>query len=62
MPATVYLGAADAAIGRDQDAIGAWNTAMLQESRSPVVSLLLADALALVGLETLSGEKLADES
>jgi VWFA-related protein len=45
VPATVYLGAADAAIGRDQDAIGAWNTALLQESRSPVVSLLLADAL-----------------
>jgi predicted Zn-dependent protease len=44
-PATIYLGAASAAMGRDQDAVGAWNTAMLEEARSPVLSLLLGDAL-----------------
>jgi VWFA-related protein len=44
-PATIYLGAASAAMGRDQDAVGAWNTAMLEESRSPVLSLLMGDAL-----------------
>ena len=43
--ATLYLGAASAALGRDQDAAGAWNTAMLEDARSPVLSLLLADAL-----------------
>jgi VWFA-related protein len=45
VPATVYLGAASAALGRDQDAVGAWNTAMLEDASSPVLSLLLADAL-----------------
>ena len=45
VPATVYLGAASAALGRDQDAVGAWNTAMLEDARSPILSLLLADAL-----------------
>ena len=44
-PATIYLGAASAAMGRDQDAVGAWNTAMLEEARSPVLSLMMADAL-----------------
>jgi VWFA-related protein len=44
-PATVYLGAASAALGRDQDAVGAWNTAMLEDARSPVLSLLMGDAL-----------------
>jgi VWFA-related protein len=43
--ATLYLGAASAALGRDQDAAGAWNTAMLEDARSPVLSLLLGDAL-----------------
>ncbi len=45
VPATLYLGAASAALGRDQDAFGAWNTAMLEEARSPVLSLLMGDAL-----------------
>jgi VWFA-related protein len=45
VPATVYLGAASAALGRDQDAVGAWNTAMLEDARSPVLSLLMGDAL-----------------
>jgi len=45
VPATLYLGAASAALGRDQDAVGAWNTAMLEEARSPVLSLLMGDAL-----------------
>jgi hypothetical protein len=49
VPATVYLGAASAGVGRDQDAIGAWNTAMLEDAHSPVVSLLLADALLRTG-------------
>jgi tetratricopeptide (TPR) repeat protein len=44
-PATIYLGAASAAMGRDQDAVGAWNTAMLEDARSPVLSLLMGDAL-----------------
>jgi hypothetical protein len=45
VPATLYLGAASAALGRDQDAVGAWNTAMIEEARSPVLSLLMGDAL-----------------
>jgi VWFA-related protein len=44
-PATVYLGAASAALGRDQDAVGAWTTARLEDAGSPLVSLLLGDAL-----------------
>ncbi|HEV7499450.1 MAG TPA: tetratricopeptide repeat protein, partial [Vicinamibacteria bacterium] len=49
VPATVYLGAASAAIGRDQDAIGAWNTALLEDAHSPALSLLFADALLRTG-------------
>jgi len=45
VPATLYLGACSAALGRDQDAAGAWTMAMLEEARSPVLSLLLAEAL-----------------
>src|SRR5207253_5348502 len=45
VPATLYLGACSAALGRDQDAAGAWNTALLEDARSPVLSLLLGDTL-----------------
>jgi tetratricopeptide (TPR) repeat protein len=45
VPATVYLAAAAAAQGQDQQAVGAWNTALLMESPgSPLVHAALADA------------------
>jgi VWFA-related protein len=49
-PAAVYLGACYAAAGKDLDAIGAWQTALIDESgRSPVLYALLGDALARTG-------------
>jgi len=44
VPATVYLAAAAAAQGYDQEAAGAWNTALLQDAGSPLVHVALADA------------------
>ncbi|HUG53899.1 MAG TPA: tetratricopeptide repeat protein, partial [Vicinamibacteria bacterium] len=44
-PALLYLGATSAALGRDQDAAGAWNQARLADVHSPVLALLLSDAL-----------------
>ena len=44
-PAAVYLGACYAASGKDLDAIGAWQTALIGESGSPTLYALLADAL-----------------
>ncbi|HEX9190335.1 MAG TPA: tetratricopeptide repeat protein, partial [Vicinamibacteria bacterium] len=49
-PAAVYLGACYAAAGKDLDAIGAWQTALIDESgKSPVLYALLGDALARTG-------------
>ena len=45
-PAAVYMGACYAAGGKDLDAIGAWQTALIGESRgAAVLYALLADAL-----------------
>jgi VWFA-related protein len=44
-PAAVYMGACYAASGKDLDAIGAWQTALIGESLSPSVYALLGDAL-----------------
>ena len=44
-PAAVYLGACYAASGKDLDAIGAWQTALIDESGGPTLYALLADAL-----------------
>jgi tetratricopeptide (TPR) repeat protein len=44
-PAAVYMGACYAAAGKDLDAIGAWQTALIGESASPTLYALLADAL-----------------
>jgi tetratricopeptide (TPR) repeat protein len=44
-PAAVYMGACYAAGGKDLDAIGAWQTALIGESASPTLYALLADAL-----------------
>jgi tetratricopeptide (TPR) repeat protein len=44
-PAAVYMGACYAAGGRDLDAIGAWQTALIGESGSAALYALLADAL-----------------
>jgi VWFA-related protein len=44
-PAAVYLGACYAASGKDLDAIGAWQTALIGESGSPTLYALLGDAL-----------------
>ena len=49
-PAAVYLGACYAAAGKDLDAIGAWQTALIGESGgSPALYGLLGDALARTG-------------
>ena len=45
MPATVYLGACYAASGEDLQAAGAWQTALVTETKSPVLYALLIDAL-----------------
>jgi tetratricopeptide (TPR) repeat protein len=45
LPAAVYLGACYAAGGKDLDAIGAWQTALIGESGSPTLYQVLADAL-----------------
>lgn len=45
MPAAVYLGACRAAVGQDLDAAGAWQTALVSETRNPILYALLADAL-----------------
>jgi tetratricopeptide (TPR) repeat protein len=44
-PAAVYMGACYAAGGKDLDAIGAWQTALIGETGSPTLYALLADAL-----------------
>ena len=45
LAAAVYAGACYAASGRDLEAIGAWQTALLGEAAIPVLYVLLADAL-----------------
>ena len=48
-PAAVYMGACYASIGKDLEAIGAWQTALVGETGgSPVLYALLADALTRV--------------
>ncbi len=44
-PAAVFMGACYAAAGKDLDAIGAWQTALIGEVGSPVLYALLSDAL-----------------
>jgi tetratricopeptide (TPR) repeat protein len=44
-PAAVYMGACYASDGKDLDAIGAWQTALIGDVSSPVLYALLADAL-----------------
>ncbi len=44
-PAAAYIGACYAASGKDLDAIGAWQTALIGESVSPSLYALLGDAL-----------------
>jgi VWFA-related protein len=44
-PAAVYMGACYAASGKDLDAIGAWQTALIGDTGSPVLYGLLSDAL-----------------
>ena len=45
LPAAFYLGACYAAGGRDKEAAGAWQTALITESSAPFVYTLLGDAL-----------------
>ena len=45
LPAAFYLGACYAAGGRDKEAAGAWQTALITESNAPFVYTLLGDAL-----------------
>ena len=47
--AAVYLGACYAASGEDANAVGAWNTALIGETASPVLFGVLADALLRTG-------------
>jgi VWFA-related protein len=44
-PAAVYMGACYASDGKDLDAIGAWQTALIGDVGSPVLYALLSDAL-----------------
>jgi VWFA-related protein len=44
-PAAVYMGACYAASAKDLDAIGAWQTALIGDTGSPVLYGLLSDAL-----------------
>ena len=44
-PAMVYLGACFAAAGKDQEAAGAWQTALIKEGDVPALHVLLVDAL-----------------
>jgi Flp pilus assembly protein TadD len=44
-PAAAYLGACYAASGKDLDAIGAWQTALIGQNTSPSLYALLGDAL-----------------
>lgn len=44
-PAAVYIGACYAAAGKDVDAIGAWQTALIGEGAGPTLYALLSDAL-----------------
>ena len=60
-PAAVYLGACYAASGKDLDAIGAWQTALIGESGgSPALYGVLSDALARVG-ESQQAVEILDE-
>jgi len=43
-PAIVYLGACYAAAGKDLEAVGAWQTALIREADVPGVHVLLIDA------------------
>ncbi|MFI4942852.1 MAG: VWA domain-containing protein [Burkholderiales bacterium] len=45
LPAAVYMGACYAAGGKDLEAIGAWQTALIGETGSPTLYAVLADAL-----------------
>ena len=44
-PAAFYLGSCYAAGGRDQEAVGAWQLALVTESDAPFIYTLLGDAL-----------------
>ncbi len=44
-PAAFYLGSCYAAGGRDQEAVGAWQLALVTESEAPFIFTLLGDAL-----------------
>ncbi len=59
-PAAVYMGACYAAGGKDLDAIGAWQTALIAESASPTLYALLADALLRAKQEKEAVEILAE--
>ena len=45
LPAAFYLGACYASAGRDREAAGAWQTALITESNAPFVYTVLGDAL-----------------
>lgn len=45
LPAAFYLGACYAAGGRDREAVGAWQTSLVTESKARIVFDVLADAL-----------------
>jgi len=55
-PVAFYLGATYAAKGDDREAVGAWQTALITETDSPVLYELLGEALLRLG----EGEQAAD--
>jgi tetratricopeptide (TPR) repeat protein len=57
-PAMVYLGACYAAGGRDKEAAGAWRTALIRESDTLALHVMLADAFLRQGRGDLAVEDL----
>lgn len=49
LPAAFYLGACYAAGGRDEQAVGAWQTALVSEAEARIIFDVLADALLRLG-------------
>jgi VWFA-related protein len=48
-PAAFYLGSVYAAVGRDDQAVGAWQTSLVTESDAPFIYTLLADGFIRLG-------------
>jgi tetratricopeptide (TPR) repeat protein len=61
LPAIVYLGACYAAGGRDREAVGAWQTALVTEADTPLMFRLAGDGLLRLG-DTAQAASLLQEA